>query len=253
MLEIRHLTCGYPDRQVLTDFSASLPAESLTAVIGPNGCGKSTLLKAVTGILPASGQVLFRGTCLTELPDAQRARQLAFLPQNRPLPQIPAGKLVLHGRFPHLGYPRRYRDSDKVAALQAMDRLGIRHLQHREMQALSGGERQKVYIAMLLAQEAPILLMDEPTTYLDIAHKFEMMDIARQLVLEGKTVIAVLHDLDLAMTCADRILLMKDEQAAACGTPEEIYRSGQLEQVFGIRAGRIETPRGIQCFFQPQQ
>ena len=251
MLEIRKLSAGYPDRQILKDFSASIPSGSLTAVLGPNGCGKSTLLKAVTGILPAEGDIFFRETRLTAMSPAERAKQMAFLPQSRPLPRIPVEKLVLHGRFPHLGYPRRYREQDRAAAEQAMERLGIGGLRHREMQDLSGGERQKVYLAMLLAQDTPILLMDEPTTYLDIAHKFEMLDLSRQLAREGKTVVAVLHDLDLAMAWADRILLMEAGRAVFCGSPEEIYAGGYLEQVFHIRVDRTATDEGPRYIFRP--
>ena len=252
MLEIQHLSAGYPGKEVLRDVSLCFPEGCLTVILGPNGCGKSTLLKAIAGIIPGSGSIRFRDIQLSALSAGDRARQLAFLPQVRPLPEISAGKLVLHGRFPYLGYPRRYRTSDKAIALDAMDQLGIRHLEHRELSTLSGGERQKVYIAMLLAQGTPIVLMDEPTTYLDIAHKFEVMDIARQLTRQGKTVILVLHDLDLAMAYADRILLMDDGRPVFSGTPEALYASGQLQKVFRIRMGCSETEGQLRYFFQPQ-
>lgn len=249
MLEIRNLSSGYSGKTVLQELSVSFPAGSITAIIGPNGCGKSTLLRAITGILPAGGEILLDSQPLTRLSQKEKAARIAFLPQNRPIPEITAGKLVLHGRFPYLGYPRRYRPEDKAAASEALACLGITHLEHRFVPTLSGGERQKVYIAMLLAQQTPVVLMDEPTTYLDISHKFEVMEIARQLADRGKTVALVLHDLDLAMQYADRIVLMQNGRIVSCGTPEDLYSGGLLEEVFGICMEQIHTRDGMQYYF----
>jgi len=252
MLEIRHLIVGYPEHPVLRELSLFFPEASVTAIVGPNGCGKSTLLKAAVGILPAAGQILLQGHSLAGLSSQERARLISFLPQNRPVPEITVQSLVLHGRYPYLSYPRRCRPEDLAAAAEAMAQLGISHLAHRDMPSLSGGERQKVYIAMLLAQNTPVVLMDEPTTYLDPAHKFQVMEISRKLSSLGKTVILVLHDLDLAMQYADRIAVMEHGRIAFCGPPEEVSARGILEQVFDIRMGQLQTPEGIQYYFLPK-
>lgn len=253
MLELRHITAGYPGRQILKDLSLHIPEGRLTVVVGPNGCGKSTLLKAVCGLLPSAGEILLDGTSLPALSSRERARKISFLPQNRPVPEITAEGLVLHGRFPWVGYPRRYRQEDREAAKRAMEQLGIGHLRERYLPELSGGERQKVYLAMLLAQQTGFILMDEPTASLDIANKFELMEIARKLVDQGKTILLVIHDLDLAMQYADLVAVMKDGRICRTGTPGEIFSSGILQQVFRIRAGQAATPDGTRYYFQPER
>ena len=253
MLELRGITAGYPGRQILNELSLSVPEGQLAVVVGPNGCGKSTLLKTVAGILPSAGEILLDGISIPALSSRERARQIAFLPQNRPVPEITAEGLVLHGRFPWVGYPRRYRQEDREAAARAMEQLGIGHLRQRHLPELSGGERQKVYIAMLLAQQTRVILMDEPTASLDIANKFELMEVARKLADRGKTVLVVLHDLDLAMQYADLVAVMADGRICRTGTPEEIFRSGILQQVFHIRTGEAHTPMGTQYYFLPER
>ena len=251
MLEIQNLSVGYPDKNVISDLNLALPEGSLTAIVGPNGCGKSTLLKAVTGLLPWSGSITFGGQSLGELDSRQRGKLLAFLPQSRPVPEITAEKLVLHGRFPYLSYPRRYRQEDKAAAQVAMAQLGISQLSDRFLPTLSGGERQKVYLAMLLAQGTPIVIMDEPTTYLDISHKFELLQIARQMAAQGKTVIMVLHDLELAMNFAHRVAVMEQGRICQWGTPAEIAESGSLERIFHVRLGKAQDSGETQYYFLP--
>lgn len=251
MLEIQNLSVGYPDQKVISQLSLTFPEGSVTAIVGPNGCGKSTLLKAVTGLLPWSGSITIGGQSLGELDSRQRAKLLAFLPQSRPVPEITAEKLVLHGRFPYLSYPRRYRQEDKTAAREAMAQLGISQLADRFLPTLSGGERQKVYLAMLLTQGTPIVVMDEPTTYLDISHKFELLQIARQMAAQGKTVIMVLHDLELAMNFAHRIAVMEQGRICQWGTPAEIAASGSLECVFHVRLGKAQDSGETQYYFLP--
>ena len=253
MLELRHITAGYPGRQILKDLSLQIPEGRMTVVIGPNGCGKSTLLKAVCGLLPSAGEILLDGVSIPALSSRERARLISFLPQNRPVPEITAERLVLHGRFPWVGYPRRYRQEDREEAKRAMEQLGIGHLRERYLPELSGGERQKVYLAMLLAQQTRVILMDEPTASLDIANKFELMEIARKLVDQGKTILLVLHDLDLAMQYADLVAVMEEGRICRSGTPEEIFSSGILQQVFRIRAGQAGTPDGTRYYFQPER
>lgn len=253
MLEISHLSCGYPEHPVLEDLSLTAASGSLTVILGPNGCGKSTLLKAIAGLLPYGGNVTVNGLPLKELSSADRAKTLSFLPQNRSVPEITAGKLVLHGRFPYLSYPRYYRPQDQAAAEAAMAQLGISGLAHRQLSSLSGGERQKVYLAMLLAQETPLVLLDEPTAFLDIAHKFEILSVARQLAKAGKTVVMVLHDLELAMEYADTVALLHGGSILFSGTPEALFSGGYLETAFGIRVQKVTLPDGIHYCFLPKK
>ena len=218
-----------------------MPAGKITALLGPNGCGKTTLLKALCGILPAQGQVLLKERELLSLPAKHRARQLAYLSQSRPVPDLTVGDLVLCGRYPYTVYPRHYLPEDEGAARQALARMGIEELAEQPLSQLSGGQRQKAYIAMALAQDAQVLLLDEPTTYLDVAHQLQLLKLLRQLAQEGKTVVTVLHDLQSALQNADHILLLDQGRVAAQGTPEKVYASGMLDAVFGVKVCRTRA------------
>lgn len=253
MLEISDLCTGYGSHWVISHMNLKLPSGKFTAIIGPNGCGKSTLLKAIAGILPVKGSIRFLEEELSSMAPRERARRISFLPQNRSIPELTAEKLILHGRFPYLSYPRHYKDSDWSAARDAISQLGIQDLSHRSLPTLSGGERQKVYLAMLLAQQTPVLLMDEPTSFLDISHKFEIVSIGRSLAQQGKTVVMVLHDLDLALTYADHIVLMQDGAIAGQGSPEQICQDKILEQVFQICIERVNTNHGHHYCFLPRK
>ena len=252
MVEIRNLSAGYPGKAVLENLCLEIPEGQLTVIAGPNGCGKSTLLKALAGILPSGGEICLAGESLAGLPPQQRSRRIAYLPQTRTVPEITAGRFVLHGRFPYLSYPRRYRAEDYRVAHSAMEQMKIAHLADRQLPTLSGGERQKVYIAMVLAQETQVVLMDEPTSYLDISHKFEVIRMAGELKGAGKTVIMVLHDLELALRYADRLVLMEAGKVREYAPPAEIVRSGTLEAVFGVHVGQTETDEGPQYYFLPE-
>lgn len=252
MLEIQNLSAGYPGRNVLSGLDFSIPEGSFTALVGPNGCGKSTLLKAIVGITPYDGTVIFRGAPLSALKDTQRAHTVSFLPQSRGVPQLSVEKLVLHGRFPYLGYPRKYREEDRRAAAAALKRLGMESFAQRSLTALSGGERQKAYLAMLLAQDTPVILMDEPTAALDICHKFEVLSIAKALAAEGRTVIMVLHELELALQYADRIAVMDQGRIVHTGTPEETVHCGILDRTFRIRVIPQETENSVRYWLEPR-
>ena len=241
MLEIQQLTAGYPKNTVLQKISLTFQAGAVTVVAGPNGCGKSTLLKAIAGILPSSGQILLNGEAICALPSRCRAQKIAFLPQNRQVPEITVGRLVLHGRFPYLTYPRQYRKADYAAADAAMAALNLSDLAERPLTSLSGGQRQKAYIAMALAQDTDVVLLDEPTTFLDIAHQLQLMALAKELAAKGKTVVLVLHDLTLALEYADALLIMDNGAVAAQGTPAEVFQSGCVKQVFGTDVGRTQV------------
>lgn len=238
MVEIQSLTAGYGGTMILHDISLDLPPGTVTAILGPNGCGKSTLLKAAAGLLPiASGTV--------SAPEP-RARHIAYLPQTRRLPDMTAGRLVLLGRFPWLRWPRRYGREDHAIAEAAMKRMGVAELAEKPLAELSGGVRQKCYLAMALAQQAPTLLLDEPTAYLDVGHQLGLMKLCRELAAEGRAVAVVLHDLPLALGYADRVAVMDRGRLLALGTPGEILSSGVLDRVFGIRVLALDTEAGRQ-------
>ena len=241
MLDLRHFSCGYPDNPVIQDISLSFEKGSVTVIAGPNGCGKSTLLKAITGILPAYGEIRLDGEAVNTMSSRNRAQRIAFLPQSRQVPEITVGRLVLHGRFPYLTYPRQYRKADFAAAEAAMASLNIAELAHRPLSSLSGGQRQKAYIAMALAQDTDVILLDEPTSFLDIAHQRQLMELAKNLAAKGKIVVLVLHDLMLALEHADRLVIMKTGTIVAQGQSEEIFRTGSLKDVFDIDLGRTEV------------
>ena len=247
MLEFRNVAVGYGKKQVLTGVNATFHMGELTAVLGPNGSGKSTLLKTALGLLPPSeGQVLLDGTALSDFTPAKAARQLAWLPQEKGQLSMTAEQLVLCGRFPYLRYPRRYREEDREAAWAAMERLGITRLAKLPLHTLSGGQRQSVYVAMALAQDTPWILLDEPTAFLDIAGCFSLMEMLKALAAEGKGIVAVLHDLPLALEYADSVLLLEKGTVAARGTPEAVCATGSLDRVFGIRVVR-NADGAIQC------
>ena len=222
-------------------------------IAGPNGCGKSTLLKALAGILPATGTALLEGQELLSLPGGERAKKVAFLPQNRQIPEITVRKLVLHGRFPYLSYPRRYRPEDHRIAERAMARMGVAELADRNMTTLSGGQRQKVYIAMVLAQDTPVVLLDEPNAFLDIAHQIQLVNHARALAAEGRTVVLVLHDLAMAMDCADRLVVLQEGSCIFQGDPQEAFLSGCLNRAFGVCLKRVQTTEGWKYYFSAKE
>ena len=249
MIETRGLCAGYRGRDVLHDVSVSFPPGCVTVLLGPNGCGKSTLLRTVLGLQPAAGgEVLVDGTPLGELSPGELARRAAYLPQSRGVPNISALRMVLHGRFPYLSYPRRYRPEDYRVARQALGLAGAGELEDRLLPELSGGQRQKVYLAMALAQETRTVLMDEPTTFLDARHQLEVMALARTLAGQGKSVGLVLHDLCLALRWAGQAVVMAEGRVLCQGPPEEIFDSGVLDRVFGVRVCRVETEDGWQYY-----
>lgn len=253
-VHIKNTCAGYVSKDVLFDINMQIPAGKITVIVGPNGCGKSTLLKTLCGLVPVRrGDILIGDRSIHDFTPQMLARQIAFLPQNRPVCAATAGQMVLHGRFPYLSYPRRYRTSDQKIAQQAMERMGISGLADAPIHTLSGGMRQKVYIAMALTQDTPVILFDEPTTYLDISHQLQMMEHARFLCREGKTVVMVLHDLPMALKLADQLAVMQDGKIVSCGSPEEIFDSGCLDAVFRVSVRRVQTADGWQYYSRPAQ
>lgn len=251
MIQLKNLRAGYPDHPVLEDVSLDFRPGEVLAVLGPNGCGKSTLLRASNGLLPRSGgEVLVDGVPLERLSAKEIAKKIAYLPQSRTTPNITAGRMVLHGRFPYLSYPRRYSREDHEMVKEALNWVGAGELAPRMLPELSGGQRQKVYLALALAQDTETVLMDEPTTYLDVGCQLEVMALARRLAEEGRAVVMVLHDLTLALRCAHRAALLWDGRICQLGTPEELFEERALERVMGVTLGRVETENGWRYFYR---
>jgi len=251
MVETKNLSVNYGKSEILHGISFSAEKNEITTIIGNNGCGKSTLLKAVTGILPhTDGEIYIGGNPITKLTPPERARLTAYLPQGKNTPDITAGRMVLHGRFPYLSYPRKYKKEDYEIAEDAMEKMGISELADKPMAELSGGTRQKVYIAMALAQHSPIILLDEPTSYLDLKQQMKFLRIARELAETGKTVILVLHDLLFTLKISDRVCVMENGRMIMQDTPENVLHSGILRKLYGIEVRTLDTACGTQYYYQ---
>ena len=230
---------------MLEDVDLSFPTGEVTVLLGPNGCGKSSLLKTALNLLPRQGgEILYDGTELSNLTPGEVARKAAYLAQSRNVPRITVSRMVLHGRFPYLSYPRKYRAEDREAVRKALEQVDALELSHRQMDELSGGQRQKVYLAMALAQDTETVFMDEPTTYLDVRHQLEVMEVAEDLARRGKAVVLVLHDLGLALRSAHRVAVLAEGKLLAWGRPEEIYTAGVLDRAFGVKVCRVQTDSG---------
>lgn len=250
MIEIRKLAAGYNGRAVFTDVTLDFVPGEVLVLAGPNGCGKSTLLKAVAGIEPVmAGEILFDSVPMGRLTPRETAQKVAYMPQERGVPSISVRRMALHGRFPYLSYPRRYRKEDYAIVDAALERADASELAARPVPELSGGQRQRAYLAMALAQDTGTIMMDEPTAFLDIGHQLAVMDTARALAGDGRAVVLVLHDLCLAMKRADRLAVLADGGLAALGAPEDIFASGVVDRVFGVRLRRVETESGWQYYF----
>ena len=241
MLEIKNISAGYGDKTVLENTSVSFERGKLISIIGPNGCGKSTLLLASLDILPISGgEITLDGQDLGTLGRNEIAKRIAYLAQGKSTPDMTVMQMVLHGRFPYLSYPRRYTEKDRAVAYSAMERVGICELADTPLSSLSGGMRQNAYIAMALAQDTDYILLDEPTTYLDISHQISVMRILRELAEEGKGIVAVMHDLPLAFELSDEIAVLHGKNIVCKDSPKIIADTFDMESVFGVRIKYLE-------------
>ncbi|VFA99042.1 ABC transporter ATP-binding protein [Nocardia cyriacigeorgica] len=242
-LRADRLRLGYRGRTISEDLSADIPDGSFTVIIGPNACGKSTLLRALARLLaPESGTVLLDGKAISSYPAKEVARRIGLLPQTSTAPDgIRVADLVARGRYPHQSLLRQWSQADAEAVATAMAATGVTELSARSVDELSGGQRQRVWIAMVLAQDTPVILLDEPTTYLDIAHQIQLLDLCRTLNrASGRTVVAVLHDLNHAFRYADHLIAMRDGRIRAAGPPGEIVTADLVRSVFDLGCRVIE-------------
>ncbi len=235
-LSARNLTLAYGDRVISTALTLDVPDGAFTAVVGANGCGKSTLLRALVRLLsPTEGTVSFDGRDVSRTRPKALARLLGFLPQSADAPEsILVRQLVARGRYPHQGLVSTWSPEDERAVTEAMRAADITDLAERRVEDLSGGQRQRVWVAMVLAQETPYLLLDEPTTYLDITHQYQLLSLFARLRDEGRTVIAVLHDINQACRYADHLVAMKNGAIIAEGAPSAIITAPLIEKVFDL-------------------
>ncbi len=239
------LTLGYGDFRVADGLNVAIPNGKFTAIIGPNGCGKSTLLRTLSRLMkPLGGQVRLDGQAIQHFATKEVARRIGLLAQNASAPgDITVAELVARGRYPHQPLFTRWRDEDERAVQKAMAATGVTALADQSVDTLSGGQRQRAWIAMVLAQETSILLLDEPTTWLDISHQIDLLELLCTLNREqGYTLAAVLHDLNQACRYANHLIALRDGKIIAEGAPSEIVDAALIEAIYGLRCMIIEDP-----------
>ncbi|MBA8826580.1 iron complex transport system ATP-binding protein [Saccharopolyspora lacisalsi] len=244
-LHARDLRLAYGERVVVDGLDIDVVDGTITGVIGPNGCGKSTLLRALGRLLqPKQGQVLLDGKRIHKMSTKEVARVLGLLPQSPAAPEgLSVADLVARGRHPHQAWYRQWSGGDENAVAEALEMTGILDLAERGVDELSGGQRQRAWLSMALAQGTDLLLLDEPTTYLDLSHQVDVLDLIGRLHDDsGRTVVMVLHDLNLAARYADRLVAMKDGAVVAEGLPHEVLTESLLAEVFDLKARVIDDP-----------
>nr|WP_244444725.1 ABC transporter ATP-binding protein [Paenibacillus camerounensis] len=238
------MAVSYDKRIIIGNLSVEIPHHSFTVIIGPNACGKSTLLRALSGLLkPEKGVVMLDGKDIAASKGKEVARKLGLLPQTATAPEgITAADLVARGRYPHQSLFRQWSEEDKQIVDAAMEATGTLSLAQRQVDELSGGQRQRVWVAMALAQQTPLLLLDEPTTFLDIAYQIELLELFAELNHSGHTLVAVLHDLNHAARYATHLIAMKEGSIVAQGSPEDIVTEELVEHVFDLSCKIIKDP-----------
>ena len=245
-IRTQDITLGYEDTVVIKGLSTNVPAGEITSVVGPNGCGKSTLLRSLARLMkPKGGAVYLDGDAIANLPTREVARRLGILPQS---PEAPEGltvrELAAQGRYPHQSWLRQWSKADEQAVEKALETTGMLELADRPLDTLSGGQRQRAWISMALAQETDTLLLDEPTTFLDMAHQLEVLQLLDRLNREeGRTVLMVLHDLNNAARYSHHMIALSGGEVFAAGPPDEVMTGELLREVFSVEAEIIPDPR----------
>nr|WP_203593407.1 ABC transporter ATP-binding protein [Streptomyces sp. SID9124] len=249
----RGITVGYGGRNVIEELDVEIPSGVVTTIIGPNGCGKSTLLRTLTRLLkPAGGAVVLDGEDIARLRTRDVAKKLGLLPQSPVAPEgLTVSDLVARGRHPHQSWLRQWSSDDADVVRRALAMTGVSDLADRPVDSLSGGQRQRVWISMTLAQGTDLLLLDEPTTYLDLAHAVDVLDLVDDLHESGCTVVMVLHDLNLATRYSDNLVVMREGAILAQGHPRDVITAELLDEAFGLRAEVIEDPVGDRPLIVP--
>ncbi|WP_374224054.1 ABC transporter ATP-binding protein [Nocardiopsis sp. MG754419] len=245
VLSAEALTLGYGGDPIVRDLDLRVEEGEFVVIVGPNGCGKSTLLKALGRVnRPTEGRVLLHGTDVRSQRPKAVARRLALLPQSPLAPEgITVRALAARGRFPHHTLLRQWSPEDETAIAAALELTGLTDLADTQVGALSGGQRQRAWVSMVLAQDSPTLLLDEPTTFLDIAHQYDLLELFGELHRQGRTVVAVLHDLAQAARFATRLVMMRDGEIVADGPPEDVVTAARVRTVFGLDCDVIPDPR----------
>ncbi|WP_329237503.1 ABC transporter ATP-binding protein [Streptomyces sp. NBC_01460] len=252
-LAARGVSVGYGGRTVIDGLDVAVPSGLITTIIGPNGCGKSTLLRTLTRLLkPTAGAVVLDGEDIVTLRTREVARKLGLLPQAPVAPEgLTVADLVARGRHPHQSWLRQWSSDDAAVVERALAMTGVSDLADRPVDSLSGGQRQRVWISMTLAQGTDLLLLDEPTTYLDLAHAIDVLDLVDDLHESGRTVVMVLHDLNLATRYSDNLVVMREGAILAQGHPRDVVTAELLEEAFGLRAMVIDDPVGDRPLIVP--
>ncbi|MFI2508942.1 ABC transporter ATP-binding protein [Streptomyces sp. NPDC018972] len=252
-LAARGVTVGYGARTVIDDLDVAIPPGLVTTIIGPNGCGKSTLLRTLARLLkPARGSVVLDGDDIARLRTRDVAKKLGLLPQAPVAPEgLTVADLVARGRHPHQSWLRQWSSDDAAVVERALAMTGVSDLADRAVDTLSGGQRQRVWISMTLAQGTDLLLLDEPTTYLDLAHAIDVLDLVNDLHESGCTVVMVLHDLNLATRYSDNLVVMRAGSILAQGHPRDVVTAELLDEAFGLRAKVIDDPVGDRPLIVP--
>lgn len=240
MISVEDLNFYYGKNLVINSISAEFKSGKFYCIIGPNGSGKSTFLSLISGLLKANnGNIFIDNIPLFKYAPKSLANKLSLLPQGKILPEITVEQLVLYGRFPYMGLTQKPTEADKTAVKSAMRRLGILSLKNRNLKKLSGGEVQKAYIAMLLSQDTPYVLLDEPTANLDASVTLDIVKLLKELANGGKCIIAVLHDIPTALHFADEILVINNGEVVFNGLPEKAVESGVINNVFGVKTASV--------------
>lgn len=244
LLAAEHVELGYDGAAIIADLSVTVPPGRITSIVGANACGKSTLLRGMARLLPArSGCVLLDGKSIHRMPTREVAMMIGLLPQSPISPDgITVADLVARGRHPHQTWFRRWSAADEEAVTDAMRATGVLDLAERDVEHLSGGQRQRVWIAMALAQGTAMLLLDEPTTFLDVTHQIELLDLLVDLNARGRTIVLVLHDLNLAARYSHHLIALRGGTLVAQGDPADVVDQAFVRDVFGLDCRVIEDP-----------